>query len=111
MSDALTVSSTVYKPFREARRRHFLKDKVVDEKDGLAKKTELNWSSKGSKGTSALRQGAGLLTSPSPHMSMSLPQRVSSPLGLCGFHVEDQPPAKLMAIGQAHFPVEDNSEK
>lgn len=42
LSSALTVSSTVHKPCRAARRRYFLKGRVVDDKNGLTKKTELN---------------------------------------------------------------------
>ena len=52
--------------------------------------------------------GTGLLASGSPHVSMHRPQRVLSPSGLCGFHVDDHLPVKLTAFGPAHLPVENN---
>lgn len=42
LSSALTVSGTAHKLSRAARKRHFLKGRVVDDKNGLTKKTELN---------------------------------------------------------------------
>lgn len=41
------MSSIAQEPVRAAGKRHFLKGKVVVDKNGLAGKTEPNWSNKG----------------------------------------------------------------